>query len=105
MFSEEVLKKYESQSTGTLPIHLNSDESMFSDMRDCNFSAVGNFLSTRAKNIAALYDVSLVVLYEVDPIIKTIITSLVSPRCQDCSSVEDVCGQVASHARAETELE
>ena len=58
MFSEEVLKKVEAPSTGALPLMLTSEDGMFSVMRDINFRAVGNFLSSKAKDISALFAVS-----------------------------------------------
>ena len=63
MFSEEVLKKVEAPSTGALPLALSSEDSMFSVMRDINFRAVGNFLSSKAKDISALFAVSVLPVY------------------------------------------
>lgn len=65
-FSEEVLQKYD-QPKDSLPIRLTSDDSMFSDMRDLNFSAVGHYLSSSAKSISAAYAVSLALLCWVRP--------------------------------------
>ena len=57
MFSEEVLKRG-GESTGPFPVKLDSDDSMFSAMRDLNFRAVGVFLSDKAKEISAQFEVS-----------------------------------------------
>ena len=57
MFSEEVLKRG-GESTGPFPVKLDSDDSMFSVMRDLNFRAVGVFLSDKAKEISAQFEVS-----------------------------------------------
>ena len=59
MFSEEVLKKEDPESTsGSFNVKLTSDDTMFSIMRDLNFRAVGTFLSDKAKDIHALFEVS-----------------------------------------------
>ncbi|CAI8023194.1 Vacuolar protein sorting-associated protein 33A [Geodia barretti] len=55
MFSEEVLKRG-GESTGPFPVKLDSDDSMFSAMRDLNFRAVGVFLSDKAKEISAQFE-------------------------------------------------
>ena len=57
MFSEEVLKKA-GDSSGPFPVKLDSDDSMFSVMRDLNFRAVGVFLSDKAREISAQFEVS-----------------------------------------------
>ena len=58
MFSEEVqqVPKNAPPPSGPLPVLLNSEESIFAEMRDLNFGAVGKYLSREAKNIAAAYD-------------------------------------------------
>ena len=57
MFSEEVLKKG-GDSSGPFPVKLDSDDGMFSVMRDLNFRAIGVFLSDKAKEISAQFEVS-----------------------------------------------
>ena len=57
-FSEEVLPKDEaSTASGTLAVKLDSNDSLFSSMRDLNFRAVGGYLTVKAKDITALYEV------------------------------------------------
>ena len=59
MFSEEVqsLPKNAPPPSGPVGFLLNSEEQMFTEMRDLNFRAVGQFLSREAKKITALYEV------------------------------------------------
>ena len=60
MFSEEVqnVPKNSPPPSGPMALVLNSEEQMFTEMRDLNFRAVGQFLSREAKKITALYEVS-----------------------------------------------
>ena len=60
MFSEEVqnVPKNAPPPSGPMAFILNSEEQMFTEMRDLNFRAVGQFLSREAKKITALYEVS-----------------------------------------------
>ena len=60
MFSEEVqnVPKNSPPPSGPMALILNSEEQMFTEMRDLNFRAVGQFLSREAKKITALYEVS-----------------------------------------------
>lgn len=59
MFSEEVqqVPKDSPPPLGPLPISLTSEDAMFSDMRDLNFTGVGHFLSGKAKLITAAFEV------------------------------------------------
>ena len=59
MFSEEVqnVPKNAPPPSGPMAFILNSEEQMFTEMRDLNFRAVGQFLSREAKKITALYEV------------------------------------------------
>lgn len=59
MFSEEVqnVPKNAPPPTGPIAFILNSEESMFAEMRDLNFRAVGQFLSKEAKKIASAFEV------------------------------------------------
>lgn len=59
MFSEDVQvpPKGGPVPTGPLTFILNSEENMFSELRDLNFRAVGLALSKAAKTITAEYEV------------------------------------------------
>ena len=59
MFSEEVqqVPKNAPPPVGPLSIVLNSEETMYSQLRDLNFGAVGAFLSKKAKEISAAFEV------------------------------------------------
>ena len=60
MFSEEVqqVPKNAPPPSGPLSVALNSDDGMYSNLRDLNFRAVGINLSKRAKEISAAFEVS-----------------------------------------------
>ncbi len=59
MFSEEVQQapKNAPPSTAPLSITLNSEDNMYSKLRDRNFGAVGTYLSKFAKDISAAFQV------------------------------------------------
>ena len=59
MFSKEVqqVPKKGPAPTGPLSVILNSDDTTFSHMRDLNFCAVDGFLSKKAKEISAAFQV------------------------------------------------
>ena len=59
MFSDEVqqVPKGAPPSSGPLPIMFTSDENMFQELRDLNFSTVGQYLTKEAKKITASFEV------------------------------------------------
>ena len=59
MFSEEVqqVPKNAPPPVGPLSVILNSEETMYSQLRDLNFGGVGAFLSKKAKEISAAFEV------------------------------------------------
>lgn len=58
MFSEDaqVVPKGAPPPSGPLPVLLNSEESLFAEMRDLNFRAVGQYLAREAKKITAAFE-------------------------------------------------
>lgn len=65
MFSEDVqaVPKGAPPPKGPLTFLLNSEENMFAELRDLNFSAVGQYLSKEAKKITEAYKVSLSICF------------------------------------------
>ena len=65
MFSEEVQQVPKNAPPPTTPllISLTSEENMYSNLRDLNFRAVGNFLSKQAREISAAFEVSIPVIF------------------------------------------
>ncbi len=59
MFSEDIqaVPKGAPPPKGPMTFLLNSEETMYAEIRDLNFSAVGQFLSKEAKKIAEAYKV------------------------------------------------
>lgn len=60
MFSEDVqqLPKNTQPPTTPLSVTLNSEDNMYSNMRDSNFRSVGRVLSKKAREISAAFEVS-----------------------------------------------
>ena len=64
MFSEDIqaVPKGAPPPKGPMTFLLNSEENMYADIRDLNFSAVGQYLSREAKKIAEAFKVSFAAL-------------------------------------------